>query len=123
MDEWTPQQRAEFGERLREARKAKGMTLVEAGAVFDTSKQTINHWEAGRNMPSAEQVARLAEEYGCSVEWLLYGRQAAIFSIELLRHLAQADTETLRRLENSLRGHFDLSPLTKPSSGKQVRAA
>ena len=122
MDEWTPEQRAAFGERLRESRKAKALTLVEVGVMFDTSKQTVNHWEAGRNMPSAEQVARLAEEYGCSVEWLLYGRQAPSLSMELLRHLASADAETRRKLENSMRSHFDLPPLLsrKPTPGKRT---
>jgi len=123
MDSWTPEQRQDFGQRLREERKRKGMTLVEVGAMFDTSKQTVNHWEAGRSMPSAEQVARLAVEYGASVDWLLYGKRTARFSPELGRCLAALDEEALRKFENSLRMHFGLSPLLGGTSEKQRRAA
>lgn len=123
MDTWTPEQRQSFGNRLRDERKRKGMTLVEVGAMFDTSKQTVNHWEAGRSMPSAEQVARLAEEYGSSVEWLLYGRRTASFSPELMRALAGLEVDALRKFENSLRMHFGLSPLASVISEKQRRLA
>lgn len=134
MEAWTAVEKEAFGARLRAARQAKGMTLVEVGAMFDTSKQTVQHWEAGRNMPSAEQVARLAREYGRSLEALVYGVSSSALSDDLMSRLAQADEETRRRLENMLRGHFDLEPLPRPAdqapaaslgskSRKQTRAA
>lgn len=98
---------------------AKGLTLLQVGALFDTSKQTVGHWETGKNMPSAEQVARMAEEFNASVEWLLFGRNLPALSPELLTRLGALDTERLRQLENGLRGQLEMSPLPKPPSGKQ----
>ena len=91
--------------------------------MFGTSKQTIGHWETGQNMPSAEQVARVADEYGESVEWLLFGRRATSFTAELQARLALVDDDALRRLENGLRSHFDMEPLAKQAPAKRRQAA
>ena len=38
---------AEFGKRLRELRKEKGMTQLELGAQLNVTKMGISHWERG----------------------------------------------------------------------------
>lgn len=49
--------------------------------MFGMTKQTVSSWEVGRNMPSAEQLARLAEEYEVGAEVLLLGRSD--FALEI----------------------------------------
>ena len=117
MEEWNSEQRQAFGARLQQARKAKGMTLVEVGVMFDTSKQTVSHWETGRNMPSAEQVARMADEFATSVEWLLFARRPAVFSPELQARLSAQDQADFLRIENQLRVMLDL-PLLQEAPNK-----
>ena len=54
-----------FGERLKELRKGKRMTLEELAAEIGTSKQTIHRYENGiiSNIP-AEKIVLLAEALG-----------------------------------------------------------
>jgi repressor LexA len=54
-----------FGERLRELRKSKRMTLEDLAAEIGTSKQTIHRYENGiiSNIP-AEKIVLLAEALG-----------------------------------------------------------
>lgn len=124
MEPWTTGERAAFADRLRQARHAKGMTLVQVAAMFDSTKQSVGHWETGRNMPSAEQIARLAAEYGVLVEWLMTGAKPHRFSAELLAELARLDDEAFRRLENGIRAGLDMPALPKPEPTKrQAKAA
>jgi transcriptional regulator with XRE-family HTH domain len=110
VEAWNKQQRQEFGLRLRKARVLKKMTQTEVGAMFDVGKAAVSAWEVGSNTPSAEQLARMADEFGASVEWLLFGVEGEPFSIELRRVLSSMSAEMLRRIENSVRGQLDMPP-------------
>jgi transcriptional regulator with XRE-family HTH domain len=48
-----------FGDRLRAARKALGLTGDHVGSQLGVSKQTISHWEGGRHEPNIEQIRGL----------------------------------------------------------------
>lgn len=68
-----------FKERLRAARKAKGLSGEALGkAISDrlgyeapVSKATISHWEKGRYEPNIEQLACLCALLGVSADHLL----------------------------------------------------
>lgn len=74
MDETNPM--AGFGDRLREARAAAGLTQQEVADFIGAAREMISYWENGRRVPSLVQVARLADAYGVSERWL-FGREAA----------------------------------------------
>lgn len=60
------------GERIRAARKAKGMTQRELGERTGyTSRSTIAKIEAGVNDIPRSQVAAFAEALGCTVAYLM----------------------------------------------------
>lgn len=61
-----------FGEALREARQAAGMTLSEASAVLGFSIPYIADIERDRRAPPSESViSKAAQTYGCDEERLL----------------------------------------------------
>lgn len=59
-----------FCARLRQARKAAGLTLVDAAAILYTSESHIRRYENGESIPSVSRVADMAELYGVSIDWL-----------------------------------------------------
>ena len=61
-----------IGERIKELRRARRMTLEELAAVIGTSKQTINRYENGiiSNIPS-EKIVALAEALGTTPQSLM----------------------------------------------------
>jgi transcriptional regulator with XRE-family HTH domain len=63
-----------FQDRLKEARKAKGLTLEALGGLLEASKQTLSSWENGRYEPNLEQLGKLCEILGCTADWLILGR-------------------------------------------------
>lgn len=51
----------EIGAQIREARKAAGMTQDELAMRLDVARQMICRYEAGRDAPSVEVLARAAD--------------------------------------------------------------
>jgi len=63
-----------LGSRLRQARKAAGLTLEEAGRRLDgISPQAVQQWEKDRTSPDPERLQQAADLYGANVGWLITG--------------------------------------------------
>jgi len=62
-----------FAERLGTLRKAKGLRQTEIAKAFDISKQLVNAWEHGRNLPTLQHLIELSRLYGMTVDALLTG--------------------------------------------------
>ena len=54
--------------KLRELRKAKGLSVTELARAINVSEVTVRTWEAGRYHPSPRNLSRLAEALGTPVE-------------------------------------------------------
>lgn len=64
----------EVGLRLREARKAAGLTLRELAArVGIANYQTIDNIERGKQRASVDQIESLARALGVSASWMAFG--------------------------------------------------
>ena len=50
-----------LGQRIRNARKAKGMTQEQLASALYVSRQTVSSWENDRSEPSYEMLANLME--------------------------------------------------------------
>lgn len=57
--------------RLRECRKIKGITQKSVSDMLRVSPSAISQWETGETYPSSENLAKLAEAYGVSTDYLL----------------------------------------------------
>ena len=62
-----------LGERLREARRARGWYQSEAGRRAGVNENSISRYERGDRLPGLGCLVRLAEVYGVSMDWLLSG--------------------------------------------------
>lgn len=60
-----------FGERLRQARNAKKMTLEELAASIGARRVTLNLYELGNSDPSAFTLYRLCKVLGVTADFLL----------------------------------------------------
>jgi len=60
-----------FSERLKELRTAKGLTGEELGKAIGVSGATVSFWENRKSDIKSENLKKLAEFFGESIEFLL----------------------------------------------------
>jgi transcriptional regulator with XRE-family HTH domain len=64
-----------IGDRLRALREERQLTLEQAGAIADTSKQSMSQIEKGvTREPGGLALYRWAEYYGVDLKWLITGK-------------------------------------------------
>ncbi len=66
----THNQRTLIASRLRAAREAAGLSQGQVAKLMGFHRPTISEMEAGRRRVSADELIKLAEIYGVSVEWI-----------------------------------------------------
>ena len=64
----------QIGERIREARQAKGWTQDELADVVGVSRSAVAQWETGRAGQVTGNLARIAEVLDVGIEYLTHGR-------------------------------------------------
>ena len=60
-----------FPNRLKELRKANGLTQDQLAEVFNMSTRAISTWETGERSPTIEMLVRLADYFDVSTDYLL----------------------------------------------------
>ncbi len=60
-----------LGQRIREQRKRCGMSQESLAAQIGVSRQAVAKWETGQSTPATENLFRLAEVFGTTVDLLL----------------------------------------------------
>ena len=53
-----------LGEKIRQARREKGMTQDQLAQALFVSRQTVSNWENGRTEPDYQTLTRLSELVG-----------------------------------------------------------
>lgn len=53
--------------KLREFRKASGMSVIEVGKAVGKSDKTISAWEVGRGQPDADMLVHLCQLYSVDI--------------------------------------------------------
>ena len=64
-----------FGERLKNAREAAGMSRESIAGRVGVKVETIEHWESGKVQPRANRLQTLASLLNVPLLWLLGGSQ------------------------------------------------
>lgn len=59
-----------FGSRLREAREAKGVSVLALAGLTEIQPRTIERWEEGLHDPKIEDAAKVAAALGVSLDAL-----------------------------------------------------
>ena len=81
--------------RLREARKATGLTQAEVARRIGVNRRALHEWEAGTWQPH-RHIPDLAEVYGVSPTFLLFGVEPASVELSLMRQQLLAVTDELQ---------------------------
>ena len=61
----------EFGEKLQELRKKKGLTQEELAEFLFVSRTAVSKWESGRGYPNIESLKAIAKFFLVTVDELL----------------------------------------------------
>ena len=62
-----------IGERLQQYRKNLGLSQEELGQRLFVSRQTVSQWETDQTLPTVDNLIRLKELFGVSVDTILCG--------------------------------------------------
>ena len=63
----------EFGNRLYELRKQRGMSQEELAEVLEVTRQTISKWEVGDSSPDMAKLIAMGAFFGISLDELILG--------------------------------------------------
>ncbi len=70
-----------FGEKIKEARKAAGMTQEQLANVLSVSRQAITKWESDKGIPDVENLKILSKVLDVSIDSLLDNGSQLDFSV------------------------------------------
>ncbi|MDY4880530.1 MAG: helix-turn-helix transcriptional regulator, partial [Gemmiger sp.] len=91
----------EFGEKLQELRKSRGLTQQELAEALYVSRTAISKWESGRGYPSIDSLKEISGFFSVSIDDLLSG--------EKLVSLAKKENQSnIRHICDLLFGIVDL---------------
>lgn len=66
-----------LGERIRERRATKRLTLQQVGDTFGINRASVSDWENNKTRPDLDRLVELARVLGTTTDYLLTGRAAA----------------------------------------------
>lgn len=100
------QQKA-MGRRLREARERSGLSQEQVAGELELQRPAISEIEAGRRHVKAHELAKLADLFHVSMEWLTMGKGTNPDKLEVaargLAKLKADDLDKILELLQSLR--------------------
>jgi len=86
-----------FADRLRSARKAKGLGQTELAGKVGVSSGSVGNWEIGPSQPRPETLRKVAAILEVTPAWLLYGSSTSEPHFEM----KDAPSEMKRRVDES----------------------
>lgn len=91
----------EFGQKLQELRKSKGLTQEELAEQLYVSRTAVSKWESGRGYPSIDSLKEISKYFSITIDDLLSG--------EKLISLAEKENkDNIRSICDSLFAIMDL---------------
>lgn len=93
-----------LGERIKVQRKNCGLSQEKLAELAGVSRQAVTKWEAGNSAPSTENLLKLAEILGITVDVLLGGEERQeVLLAEQIYHLQKAEREAKIQMRRKLR--------------------
>ena len=59
-----------FSERMKHARRERGLTLADIARKLSVVKQSVHTWENTKTLPTLDKAAALADLLGVSLDYL-----------------------------------------------------
>ena len=91
---------SEFGERLRQAREAKGWNQEKLGKEIGLTQASISQLEKGRRAPTPALVTKLAKALGVERKFFAGGAEGQFERAILMRNLDGLSPEQLRKIND-----------------------
>lgn len=66
------------GDRIKRIREAWRMSQTELGEICGVKKNTVSHWENGRQRPTVAQMYLLCQATGLTLDWIYLGRDGGL---------------------------------------------
>jgi transcriptional regulator with XRE-family HTH domain len=63
-----------FADRLRQLLNGVGCSQAHLAASIGVATGTVSGWMSGGRLPAGEDLGRLSQFFGCSLDWLLLGQ-------------------------------------------------
>lgn len=113
-----------FGQILKSIRNEKNITQEELAKVLNLKRTSISGYETGRKEPDFGTLAKIADYFGVSIDFLL-GRSNVKYTMDELREVIEGDSELasfihefitnyeVKAISKSLIKHKDLSKMKK----------
>lgn len=83
----------DLGQKIKELRMDKGLTMEEFGKLFDASKSIVSRWERDISVPNEKRLKRIAKLAGKSVSEFVYGVPSAKTIQQLIEYLEERKKE------------------------------
>ncbi len=83
-----------LGERIKNQRTRAGLSQERVAELVGVSRQSVTKWESGQSAPSTENLFRLAEIFGTTVDMLL--------DMPDEKNLQSADQEKIKELTSQI---------------------
>ena len=90
----------DFGDRVRQLRKAKGLTQSQVAELVGGTKMMISSYEQGMRFPPYPTLIKLAKLYGVSTDYMLGLHQQKVLNVD---GLSDANLLLVRALVEALR--------------------
>lgn len=113
-----------MGNRIRELRKGKGITMKQLGEVVDLAESTISQYETGKRQPDNETLLRLGEYFGVTVGYLLGVDEPiqAVLTDKDQRDIAKDVAALMAKLDSIEDLEFDGDPMSDEAKAS-IRSA
>ena len=60
---------------IKRLRADKGINQEQLAEQLHVTRQAVSNWEVGKTQPDIEMLTQIAEYFGVSVEYLIYGKE------------------------------------------------
>ena len=87
-----------LGEKIKACRQNAGMSQEKVAELVGVSRQAVTKWEANQSAPNTENLFKLAEIFGTTVDLLLASQNTGTSPAEQIYHLYKMDEK--RKTEN-----------------------
>lgn len=94
-----PSKDKEIGKRLSDLRKSKGINQDELAKAFSVTRATISNYETGQRSPDYETLAKLADYYGVTCDYLIRGVRSEFVEIQKTTGLSDKAIEILSNIK------------------------
>ena len=96
--------------RLKELRERNNLTQEKFGEIINVKRGTICYYEKGRNTPSIEDLAKLAEHFRISLDYFV-GHDHYVISEDNLNYgmsMSDEDITVIKEVRRDVRLHNQL---------------